>query len=330
MKTLVLFLLTGYQNIISPLLHQLLGQRTMCRYEVTCSAYAKEVISKYGILTGINMIEIPILTPVLTQLVTNILVLFYQGLSYLHIPFALGFAIILLTVFIRLLLYPLTRTQLQITKKMQDLAPHLSNIKDKHKGDMKKQQEATMALYKEHGVNPAAGCLPGLVQLLVLLCGLYPALYKIFTLPSHSIVSTINHMLYSPSIHLTSLWDTHFFGLMLGKTPGQLFSTVGPVIFLIPVLTTAFQFLQSKMMMAATPKGAIVVKKDNKPDDFATTFQKQSMYLLPVMVGFFSWNFFVGLSLYWNTFTIFGIIQQYLVSGLGGLEGWIKKPEIKK
>lgn len=52
MKTLILLLLTLYQNIISPLLYQLLGQRSLCRYEITCSAYAKQVIQKHGILTG--------------------------------------------------------------------------------------------------------------------------------------------------------------------------------------------------------------------------------------------------------------------------------------
>src|SRR6185369_18083831 len=183
------------------------------------------------------MIEIPILSPFLTQLVTNILVVFYQGLSYIHIPFALGFAIILLTVFIRLLLYPLTSKQLQVTKKMQDLAPHLSNIKDKHKGDMKKQQEATMALYKEHGVNPAAGCLPGIVQIVVLLFGLYPTLTKIVTLNAKQTIEYVNHLVYFPSLHMTHMWDTHFLGLALGKTPAQLFATVGPVILLIPLLT---------------------------------------------------------------------------------------------
>ena len=96
----------------------------------------------------------------LVQPIINILVAFYQALMWAHIPFALGFSIILLTALIRLLMFPLTASQLRISKKMQDLAPHLSNIKDKHKGDMKKQQEATMALYKEHNVNPAAGCLP--------------------------------------------------------------------------------------------------------------------------------------------------------------------------
>ena len=65
--------------------------------------------------------------------------------------------------------------------------------------------------------------------------------------------------------------------------------------------------------------------EDKKKEDFASAFQTQSLYIFPVMIGFFSYNFPVGLSLYWNTFTIFGIIQQYKVSGLGGLKGWVKK-----
>ena len=66
------------------------------------------------------------------------------------------------------------------------------------------------------------------------------------------------------------------------------------------------------------PKDA-VKNTDKKKEDFATAFQTQSLYIFPVMIGFFSYNFPVGLSLYWNTFTIFGIIQQYKISGLGGL-----------
>lgn len=252
----------------------------------------------------------------------NVLVGFYHLLTWAHVPYALGFSIILMTVCVKLLLYPLTSAQLRISKKMQDLAPHLSKIKEKHKGDMKKQQEATMALYKEHNVNPASGCLPGVAQIVILLFGLYPALRKVLESNDKVILSVINHAVYFPSLKLTTPWDTHFFGLLLGKTPADLLSTVGPIILLIPVLTAVFQFVQSKMMApVADPKAP----KQNKQDDFATMFQKQSLYLLPVMVGFFSWHFSVGLSLYWNTFTVFGIIQQYLVSGLGGLEAWLKK-----
>lgn len=254
--------------------------------------------------------------------IVNILVVFYHLLSFVRVPYALGFSIILMTVFIRLLMYPLTTKQLQVSKKMQHIAPHLSKIKEKHKGDMKKQQEATMALYKEHNVNPAAGCLPGLVQIIVLLFGLYPAMVKILTLNGKDVVTAVNHMLYSPVLNLSKPWDTNFLGFALGKTPGELLATLGPVVLLVPILTAAFQFVQSKMMVPAKDPDNISVKKQ---DDFATAFQKQSLYLLPAMIGFFSWNFSIGLSLYWNTFTIFGIIQQYRVAGLGGVSEWLGK-----
>lgn len=258
----------------------------------------------------------------LVQPIINLLVLFYQILSWAHIPYALGFSIILLTVLVRLILYPLTTKQLHATKKMQAIAPHLSKIKEKHKGDMKRQQEATMALYKEHGVNPAAGCLPGLVQIVILLFGLYPALQKILVANGKEIVVLVNKYVYFPSLHLTTPWDTHFFGLQLGNTPGELFGSFGLVILFIPLITGVLQLIQSKMMMTQTTGKKTTSSKE---EDFATTFQKQSLYLLPVMIGVFSWNFSLGLSLYWNTFTIFGIIQQYKVSGLGGLEPWINR-----
>jgi YidC/Oxa1 family membrane protein insertase len=265
--------------------------------------------------------HLPIFDILLIQPLLNLLVIFYHLLSWVNIPYALGFSIILMTITVKLLLYPLTTAQLRISKKMQDLAPHLSKIKEKHKGDMKRQQEATMALYREHNVNPAAGCLPGIAQIVILLFGLYPALMKVLSTNDKEVLSVINHAVYSPSLRLISPWDTHFFGLQLGKTPADLFATVGPIILLIPVATGVFQFIQSKMMAPKTDPNA----PKNTQEDFATMFQKQSMFLLPIMVAFFSWHFSVGLSLYWNTFTVFGIIQQYLVSGLGGLEEWITK-----
>src|SRR2546421_1577148 len=97
--------------------------------------------------------------------ILNVLVLIYQFLTFLHFPFALGFSIILLTVVIRLVLYPLTAAQLRSQKKMQTVAPHINKLKEKHKGDMQRIQKETMQLYKEHGINPAAGCVPVLIQL---------------------------------------------------------------------------------------------------------------------------------------------------------------------
>lgn len=257
----------------------------------------------------------------LVQPIINILVVIYSGLSFLHIPSALGFSIILLTVVVRLILYPLTASQLRTSKKMQELTPHLSRLKEKHKNDSQRLQKETMALYKEHGVNPAAGCLPVIIQLPVI-WALYYVLQHVVTFK----LSEINHQVYVSSFHLVHIWNTSFFGLSLGAKPAQLIAHVGPAILLIPLLTGVLQFIQTKMMFVQQP--ATTVKgKDDKQQDFAAAFQSQSLYVFPVMIAFFSYTFPVGLSLYWNTFTIFGIIQQYRLQGLGGLSAYLpKKP----
>jgi YidC/Oxa1 family membrane protein insertase len=262
---------------------------------------------------------------------TNVLVAIYDILYYLHVPYALGFAIIGLTIVIRLVLYPLTNSQLRASKKMQSLAPQISSLKAKYKGDNKRVQEETMKLYKENGVNPAAGCLPTLVQLPIL-WGLYNVLNGLVHKTPEQAVVYVNSIVIEP-LQLTAPWDPTFFGVPLGLSPNQLMSTLPLVAIAVPLTTGLFQFLQSKMMFSTPSSTTPVVKGKKGSDDFATVFQKQAVYLFPIMIGFFSWNFPFGLSLYWNTFSIFGIIQQYKVTGLGGLEGtWqkIRKTQKKK
>ncbi len=263
-----------------------------------------------------------IFNTVLVWPIVNVLVAVYKGLIFVHFPFALGFSIIILTIIIRFVLYPLTSSQLKASKKMQDLNPHLTNLKNKHKGDSKTLQQETMKLYKEHGVNPAAGCLPVIVQLPII-WGLYSALQQIVNLKP----DVINKIVYLDALKLTKAWDPNFFGVPLGSNPSHLISTIGPIILIIPLLTALFQFIQSKMMFSKPKAQEGLVKKDEKKknEDFASAFQSQSMYIFPIMIGFFSYTFPVGLSLYWNTFTIFGIMQQYRVSGLGGLSEWKNK-----
>ncbi|HUD04837.1 MAG TPA: YidC/Oxa1 family membrane protein insertase [Patescibacteria group bacterium] len=256
--------------------------------------------------------------------IINLLVALYHGLNFVHLPFALGFSIIVLTVLIRLVLYPLTGAQLKASKKMQELTPHLNRLKEKHKNDAKTLQAETMKLYKEFGVNPAAGCLPVLIQL-PLIWALYQAL-QLIVKPGAAVLAQINQMLYTNSLKLTTPWNTTFFGLPLAQNPSHLITTVGPLILLIPVATGLFQFIQTKMMFVSQPQNKDGNKKDEKKkEDFATAFQSQSLYIFPIMIAFFSYSFPIGLSLYWNTFTIFGIIQQYRISGLGGLKEWTDK-----
>lgn len=252
--------------------------------------------------------------------ILNGLVLIYHLFNFLHVPYPLAFSIIGLTVVIRLVLYPLTSAQLKAAKKMQEINPHLSKLKEKHKNDPKLLQAETMKLYKEFGINPAAGCLPLLIQLPVIW-----ALYNVLQDIVKYSPTQINQVLYSFVPQLSKVWDTTFFGIPLAQNPSQLLNTLGPIIILIPVLTGVFQFIQSKMMLPSIylkKEEQIVKKTETKKDDFASAFQSQSLFIFPIMIGFLSYTFPIGLSLYWNTFTIFGIIQQYKISGLGGLEDY--------
>lgn len=256
--------------------------------------------------------------------IVNVLVAIYQVLHALNVPYPLGFSIIGLTIIIRLILYPFINAQLKTSQKMQKIAPHVSNLKAKHKGDSKRIQEETMKLYKEHGINPMAGCLPTLIQLPIIF-GLYNVLNNVVHKSPNELLEYINSIVITP-LALKTPWDTHFFGIPLGESPRELMGTMVVVAIAIPLITGIFQFIQSKMMFF-TPKDA-PVKKGN--DDFATVFQKQSAYIFPIMIAVFSFTLPIGLSLYWNTFSIFGIIQQYKISGWGGLEElWQKAKKLQ-
>ena len=263
-----------------------------------------------------NLFDTLLVTPII-----NLLVIIYFVLNAVHLPYALGFSIIVLTALMRLILFPLTAQQLKSSKKMQDLNPHLTELKERHKGDAKTLQAETMKLYKEHGVNPIAGCLPLLVQL-PFIWALYTVLQKIVSLPQESTLSYVNNLVYSSFYKLNGVWDTNFFGLPLGKSPSQLMEGVGFLILLIPLLTGVFQFVQSKMLFPQKPP---LKPGEKKKEDFASSFQTQSTYIFPIMIGVLSFTFPIGLSLYWNTFTVFGIIQQYQIQGWGGLTPWLEK-----
>lgn len=213
---------------------------------------------------------------------------------------------------------------------MQEIQPHINRLKEKHKGDAKRLQQEQIALFKEHNINPAAGCLPSLIQIVILLFGFYPAIMKIIDLKPQTAVSTINKIVYFDFLKLNHFWNTDFFGLPLGKTPSDLIAHAGYIIILIPVITALLQFIQTKMTIPAKNNQdkalEVAEPKDKKGEpDFAQTLQSQMLYMTPFIIGIVSFRFAIGLSLYWNTYTIFGIIQQYLVQGLGGLSDWIDK-----
>lgn len=260
----------------------------------------------------------------------NVLVAFYKFFEFIRVPGALGLAVIALTVLIRLILHPLTAAQLKSAQKLAKLKPEMDKLTALYKNDKARLSQEQLHLYKEAGVNPAAGCLPLLLQFPILI-GLYQVFFQVLSngnLPK--VVDEINKIVYTPILRINS-FDLSFFGLNLAYKPNE-WQKFGWWLLLVPVITGLLQYWQTKMM---TPKDSSIVVKppssspknepsgralknkeeEKKPnEDMSTAMQKQMTIMMPLMIGFFAYSFPLGLSLYWNTFTIFGIIQQYKIN----------------
>jgi len=246
------------------------------------------------------------------QPIVNILAVFIKLFSLLKIPGVFGFSIIALTVLIRLILHPFFKQQLETAKKMQDIKPHLDKLSAKHKKDPKRLQEEQMRLYKEAGLNPAAGCLFMIIQIPVFIA-LYQTLNDVLLKGGAEIIK-INKLLYTPSLKISSL-DPNFFGLNLAVTPAK----GGHWLFyLIPVITAALQYFQVQVSTPQTapsngPKPADAAgggaHEKSGSGDFQKAMNTQMKYFFPLMIGWFSLNLPIGLALYWNIFSIFSILQ---------------------
>ena len=261
----------------------------------------------------------------LYQPLINALILFYKIFFN-----NLGLAIIGLTVLIRLLLMPLTLPALKTAAKIKELAPKLEKLKKKHKGDQQAFARAQLELYRQHGANPAAGCLPQIIQLVVLIA-LFQAFRQVLGANAETI-GKLNGVLY-PALRLPAktTFNLKFLYLDLAqpdvfRLPGFRFPIPGAFLFLAAVT----QFLTSKMMapvVSAARKQA--EKTPEKQDDMATIMQQQMMFMFPLMTILIGFSFPSGLVLYWLVFSLFQMGQQYKTGGLGGLEPWVGKLKIK-
>ncbi|MGB9706476.1 MAG: YidC/Oxa1 family membrane protein insertase [Microgenomates group bacterium] len=241
-----------------------------------------------------------------------------------------GVAIIVLTILIRLLTIPLTLPSLKVASKMKELAPQLEKLKKKYGKDRQKFAQAQLEIYKKHKVNPAAGCLPQIIQLIILIA-LYQAFIKVLQ-PDGNVIEKLNEVLY-PVLQLPAetVINSRFFYLDLAKPdvfhlPGVAFPLPG--FFLL--LAALVQFLSSKMMQPAVAVSRQQAKETPAAqDDVAAAMQTQMLYLFPLMTILIGYSFPSGLVLYWLVFSVFTAVQQYFVSGLGGLEPWRNKLKVK-
>jgi len=250
--------------------------------------------------------------PFFAHPILNLLVIFYKLFLFIKLPGAFGFAIIALTVAVRLLFQPFFQKQIETAKKMQELKPHLDNLSAKHKNDQKQLQAEQLKLYQQHGINPTSGCLVMIIQLPVFI-----ALYNTLNLflangQAEKTITTINKVLYFSFLKIDSI-NSWFFGLDLVKSPKQ----AGTWIYLlIPLITGVLQYFQAQASMPQPSTTAPVVQsgkdKDKKPNgqgDFQKAMNTQMKYMFPLMIGWFSYTLPVGLALYWNIFSIMGIMQ---------------------
>lgn len=221
----------------------------------------------------------------------------------------LGLAIIALTLIIRFLLLPIVLPSLRAAEKQKSLRPELDALKVKFKDDKKALSEAQMQLFKDHGINPVAGCLPQIAQLVVLI-----ALYRVFIniLGTNGVqdLPMINDLLYTSGLHLGEPIRTQFLHLDLAKPD--------PYIIL-PALAGAAQFWTSKLVLPKVKKGEELAKKTLvKSDDALYNMQEQMLYVMPVMTVLIGWKLPAGLALYWLVTTLFSLGQQAMVRGARG------------
>jgi len=236
-------------------------------------------------------------------------------LSLNSITGSMGISIIAFTFIMRTLLLPLTLPSIKARKKMKELKPELDKLKKKHK-DKKELQLAQMDLYKKYNVNPLGGCLPQLVQFAILII-----LYR--TLSSFLGVEHVNGNGIDPSF----LW----FNL-----------TQPDPKYILPVLTTAVQFLLSIMIAPGAEIRDIIPNKSKskkvraanvKEEDsaeMAVAMQQQMLFVMPIMTGIVATKFPSGLALYWVATNVFNIVQQLVISGPGGLTSYFARVFRKK
>ena len=231
-----------------------------------------------------------------------------------------GLAIIIVTVVIRLILLPLVWPSLKSAQKIREIQPKLNKLKEKYGSDKQGLAKAQMDLYKQEGVNPLSGCLPQILQIVVLLLFFYGFnLVSNFFIGKESL-EKINLQLIEPfKISQGFKADMSFLGSSLAVTPSAIFKQGIGINLILPIIlllgSGVLQFFSAKLMMPNPKVDTAVVKATkDKEDDIMEAMRTQSMYFMPLMTIFIGWNFSLGLLLYWFITSALMIGQQLVVN----------------
>lgn len=203
-----------------------------------------------------------------------------------------GMIIVLFTIIVKLILFPLSRKAVRTQAMMKLVEPELAAIKEKHRADKQAQAMATMDLYKKRGINPFSSIFILIIQIPIII-----ALYRVFYTAGFSTIHT--ELLYS-FVPTPELPGTLFLGLL----------DVTKKSAILAVLAAVSQYFQISLSTPPAPKKT---EGGGFQEDFARNMQVQMKYVFPVMILFISYNVAGALALYWITSNVFTIVQELVI-----------------
>jgi YidC/Oxa1 family membrane protein insertase len=215
-----------------------------------------------------------------------------------------GLAIIVFTILVRLITYPLTASQMKSTQAMQDMqkSKKWQDIQKKYKDDREKLAQEQMKLYKEMGINPFGSCLPTLIQFPIII-GLYQAIMRALAVTPVQLLDLARRIY--PFINAAALipLNNRFLWMDLSQPEKDFGLSIGgvglPILSILVVVTT---YLQSKLM---TPP--------SNPGDQSAGMMKMMNLYMPLLMGYLSYTFSSGLALYFVVSNLVGVLQYALM-----------------
>jgi YidC/Oxa1 family membrane protein insertase len=224
---------------------------------------------------------------ILYQPLLNALIWIYQYLPGQDF----GIAVIVLTVIIRIALYPLMIKSLKSQKALSELQPKIQEIQQKYKDNKEQQSKEMMALYQKEKINPFGGCLPFLLQLPILI-----ALYRVFW---KGLSPEAMNYLYS-FVPNPGAINPSFLGLINLAEPNLILAFVAGIT----------QFFQSKTLL---PQKKETKGKKDQMGQFSDMMQKQMLYFFPILTVLILWRLPSAIGVYWIVTALFSIGQQKLI-----------------
>lgn len=260
-------------------------------------------------------------TTLIVQPIFNLLVVIYAILPGHNF----GVALIIFTIIIRLLMWPLVKRQLRQTKAMRALQPELKKIKAATKGNKAKEQQMTMELYKERGINPLA-TLPTLIIQFIVLIGLYSGLRRVIEDPENLVTFAypfVQNLPWEQILHGSiENFDNTLFGFVdLSRSALQAGGGIyWPAMFIV-IGSAVAQYFQAKQLIPSDKdqrslRTILKEASSGQPADQAeinAAVSRSTRFILPVMIFLFTVNIASALSLYWLTGGIIAYIQQAII-----------------